>query len=137
MNLMNRQAKLKTEEELIQFDSLPLCLNSSDKTQTCFELFEDMENTCAVPSYEIGSIGSEYSKIGQVYIDPVAIYIEKLFITKSPYFSNIFFVVQVYQATCNEDQAGNFYQIPLTSLFLSLVKNSEITELLELLAWLH
>ena len=97
-----------------------------------------MENTFAVPSYEVGSIGSAYSEIGQLYPDPVAIYIQKLFITKPPYLFSIFVVVQVYQAPCNEDQVGNFYQKPLTILFLSLVKNNERTKLLEqLLAWLY
>lgn len=99
--------------------------------KTCSDFFEDMENTCAVPSCEVGLIGSEYSKIGQVYLDPMAIYIEKLFITRPPYLSNIFVVVQVYQDPCKEDQAGNSYQIPLTGLFLSLVKNNERTKLLE------
>ena len=61
--------------------------------KTCPELFEDMENTCAVPSYEVGSIGSKYSEIGQVYLDPVAIYIEKLFVTRPPYLSSMFVVV--------------------------------------------
>ena len=106
--------------------------------QICSVLFEDMENTCAVPSYEVGSIGLAYSEIGQVYLDLVAIYIEKLFITKPPYLLSIFVVVQVYQAPCNEDQVGNFYQLPLIGLFPSLVKNSERTNLLEqLLSWLH
>ena len=138
MNLRNREAKFKTEEELIQFDSPPLCLNSYNKMQTCFDLFEDMENICAIPCYEVGSIGSEYSEIGQVYFDPVAIYIEKLFITRPSYLSNIFVVVQVYQAPCKEYQVENSYQIPLAGLFLSLLKNSERARLLEqLLAWLH
>ena len=95
------------------------------------ELFEDMDNTCVVPSCEVGSIGSAYSKTGQVYLDSVAIYIEKFFITKPPYLFSTSVVVQVCQAPCNEDQPGNFYQKPLTGLFLSLVKNSERTKLLE------
>ena len=66
--------------------------NSLDKMKICSDLFEDMENTCAVPSYEVGSIGSTYSKIGQVYLDLVAIYIEKLFITKPPYL----FIIYVF-----------------------------------------
>ena len=69
--------------------------NSSDKMKTYSKLFEDMENTCAVPSCEVVSIGSEYSEIGQVYLDRVVIYIEKLFIKKPLDLFNISIVVPV------------------------------------------
>jgi hypothetical protein len=51
---------------------------SSDKVQTCSKLFEDMESTCAVPGHEIELTESEYPEIGQVYLDPVAIYIVRV-----------------------------------------------------------
>ena len=58
VNLLNKEVKFKVEEELTQFDSPPpLCLNSSDKIQTCSKLFENMENTCDVQISEVGSIG--------------------------------------------------------------------------------
>ena len=105
MDMIGQSALLSGSEEVSTKKSL-------DKMQICSKLFEDMENTCAVPSYEVGSIGSAYSEIGRVYLDPVAIYIEKLFITKPSYLFSIYVVVQVYQAPCNEDQDGNTYQIP-------------------------
>ena len=73
-----------------------------------------------------------------MYLDPVVVYIEKLFIKNPPYLFSIFVAVQGYQAPSDEDQARNSYQIPVTGLFLSLVENNERTKLLEkLLAWLH
>jgi hypothetical protein len=88
-------------------------------------LFEEMAEHTTVPGHEVELVESEYQEIGQVYLDPIDIYMEKLFITEPQYISNISVVLQVYQAPYDEDQAGNLYQIPLTDLFLSLVKNSE------------
>jgi hypothetical protein len=93
--------------------------NSSDKIQACSELLEDMESTSAVPGYEVELVESKYPEIGHVYLDPMTIYMEKFFITKSQYIS---FVFQVHLAPCKEDHAGNIYQIPLTGLFMSWCK---------------
>jgi hypothetical protein len=106
--------------------------------QTCSELFEDMERTCAVPGHEVELTESEYLVIGQLYLDPLAIYMKILFTTKPQYISSIYVVLQFYQAPYNEDHAGNLYQTPLTDLFLSLVKNSERAKVPEpIFDWLY
>ena len=99
--------------------------NSSDQIQACSESLEDIENTCVAPGHEVELTELEYSIMGQVYLDPVAIYMEKLFITKPRCIPIIFVACQVYQAPYDEDQDGNIYYISLTVLFLSWVKNSE------------
>ena len=63
--------------------------------------------------------------MGQVYLDPVVIYMEKVFITEPQCIPSISVVCQVYQAPCDEDQAGNIHYMSLTVMFLSWVKNIE------------
>jgi hypothetical protein len=82
-------------------------------------------------------IESEYPVMGQVYLDPVAIYMEKLFITEPQCIPSISVVYQVYQAPCDEDQDGKQFMMPMQVLFLILIENIERVELLEqLLDWL-
>ena len=77
------------------------------------------------PRHEVELTESEYPVMGQVYLDPVAIYMETLFVTEPQCIPIISVVYQVYQAPCDEDQAGNICYISLTVLFISWVKNSE------------
>jgi hypothetical protein len=99
--------------------------NSSDKMQAYPEVFEDMEITCAAPGQEVELTDSKYQEIGQVYLDPIDVYMEKKFITEQPFISSIFVALQVYQAPYDDDQAHNHFQVPLTNLFLNWVKNIE------------
>jgi hypothetical protein len=71
-----------------------LVQNSSDQIQACFESLEDIENTCVAPGHEVELTKSEYPVRGQVYLDPVAIYMEKLFITEPQYIPSILFSVR-------------------------------------------
>jgi hypothetical protein len=53
--------------------------NSSDQIQACFESLEDIESTCVAPGHEVELTDSECQEIGQVYIDPIGVYMEKNF----------------------------------------------------------
>jgi hypothetical protein len=66
-----------------------LVQNSSDQIQACSESLEDIENTCVAPGHEVELTESEYPVMGQVYLDLVAIYMEKLFITEPQCIPNI------------------------------------------------
>jgi hypothetical protein len=71
--------------------------NSLDKIQTCSELFEYMDSTCVVPNHEVELTELEYPVMGPVYLDPMDIYMEKLFITEPQYcwfWSLIIFLIQ-------------------------------------------
>lgn len=111
---------------------------SSNKMQTCFELFEDIESTCAIPGHEVKLTNSEYQIIGHVYHDPIAIYMEELFFSKCPLIPKVYVIVHSPRDLCCEDQVGNHSMLLMQVLFPILVKNSERAELLEkLLDWLH
>jgi hypothetical protein len=43
---------------------------------------EDANNITTTSNHEVELVKFEYPVIGQVYLDPVAIYMEKLFITE-------------------------------------------------------
>ena len=72
-----------------------------------------------------------YPVIGQVYLDPMAIYMEKLFITEPQCISSFSVMCRVYQAPCNEDQDEKHFMMPTPVLFLTLIKNIERVELVE------
>ena len=73
----------------------------------------------------------EYLVIGQVYLDPVAIYMEKLFITEPQCILSIYVMRRVYQAPCDEDKYGKYFMMPMQVLFLILFENIEREELLD------
>jgi hypothetical protein len=86
---------------------------SSEKLQTCLKLFEDV--WIAHVHHLVMKLNwteSEYPVIGQVYLDPVAIYMEKFFITEPQSISNIYVDLQDYQAPYDEDQAQNHFKYP-------------------------
>jgi hypothetical protein len=112
--------------------------NPSEKLQPCLEVHEDANNITTTSNHEVELVKFEYPVIGQVYLDPVAIYMEKLFITGPQCIPSIFVMCRVYQAPCDEDQDGKHFMMPMQVLFLILFENIERAELLEkLLDWLH
>jgi hypothetical protein len=56
----------------------------SNQIQACFESLEDIEITCVEPGHEVELTDSECQEIGQVYIDPIGVYMEKNFILEQP-----------------------------------------------------
>jgi hypothetical protein len=93
--------------------------------QPCQEAHEDVNNINTTSNHGVELVKLEYLVMIQVYLDPVAIYMEKLFITEPQYISSIFVDLQDYQAPYDEDQDQNHFQEPLTDSVMSLVKNSE------------
>lgn len=85
------------------------------------ELFEDMERTFAVPGNEVELAESKYPEMGQVYLDPVAVYMENFFFTKPTHISSMSVVFLVYQEPCKQHHARNFYQTPLLCLSMKMV----------------
>jgi hypothetical protein len=55
--------------------------NPSENLHPCQEVHEDVNNTTTTSNHEVELVKFEYPVMGQVYLDPVAIYMEKLFIT--------------------------------------------------------
>ena len=101
-------------------------------------MYEDVNSIKKTSNHEDELVKLEYQEIGQIYLDPIDIYMDKFFITEQQSISSISIVLQVYQAPCNEDQAGNLYQIPLTALFLNWVKNNERAKVLDpIFDWLY
>jgi hypothetical protein len=99
---------------------------------------EDANNTTIASNHEVELVKFEYPVIGQVYLDPVAIYMEKLFITEPQCISSFFVMCHDYQAPCDEDHDGKHFMMPMQVLFLILIENIERAELLEkFLEWLH
>ena len=88
-------------------------------------MLEDWKTPRATQGQEVEWFVSKYQEIGQVYLDPIDIYMRKIFITGQLFLPNISIAWQIYQALYDDDQARNHFQIPLTDLFLNWVKNSE------------
>jgi hypothetical protein len=106
--------------------------------QPCQEVHEDAKIVTTTSNHEVELVNFEYPVIGQVYLDPMDIYIEKLFITEPQCIHGIFVICHVYQAPCNEYQDENHFMMPRQVLFLILIKNIERVEIVEqLLDWLH
>jgi len=80
------------------------------------------------PGHKVELTDSKFQEIGQVYIDPIGVYIEKNFISERPYFSIIYVSLSIYQAPYDDDQAHNHFQIPFTNLLINRVKNIERDE---------
>ena len=78
-------------------------------------MHEDANSTTIASNHEIELVKFEYPVIGQVYLDPIDIYIENFFFMEKQSISNIFVVLQVYQAPYDEDQDHNHFQVPLTN----------------------
>ena len=101
-------------------------------------MHEDENSTTTTSNHEVELVQFEYPVIGQVYLDPVAIYMEKLLIIEPQCIPIIYVICHVYQALCNENEDGNHFIMPMQVLFLILFENIERAELLEkLLDWLH
>ena len=101
-------------------------------------MHEDANNINTMSNHEVELVKFEYPVIGQVYLDQVAIYMEKLFITEPQCIPSIFVIFQFYQAPCDEYQDGNQFMMPVQVLFLITIENTERAELLEeFLYWLH
>ena len=94
-------------------------------------MHEDANNITTTSNNEVELVKFEYLVIGQVYLDPVAIYMEKLFITEPQCISSFFVMCRVYQAPCDEDQDGKHFMFPMKVLFMILYENIEREELLE------
>jgi hypothetical protein len=77
---------------------------------------EDANNTTIASNHEVELVKFEYPVIGQVYLDPVAIYMEKLF-TQSHNAFPFFVMCQDYQASCDEDHDGKNFMMPMQVLF--------------------
>jgi hypothetical protein len=56
--------------------------NPPEHLQPCQEVHEDAKSITTTSNHEVELVKFEYPVIGQVYLDPVAIYMEKLFITE-------------------------------------------------------
>jgi hypothetical protein len=111
---------------------------SSEHLQPYPEFFEDLDNINIVPNHEVELVEFEYQGMGQVYLDPMAIYMDKFVTTEPQSISNISFVFQIYQALCGKDQANNYSQVPLIDLVLSFVKKSEgVKVLYPIFEWLY
>jgi hypothetical protein len=94
----------------------------SEKFHLCQEVHEDVNSINIASNHEVELVKLEYQEIGQVYLDPIYIYMEKFFITEQQSISSISVVLQVYQAPYDEDQAHNHFQVPLTDSVRSSVK---------------
>ena len=103
----------------------------SEKLHPCQEVHEDANNITTTSNHEVELVKFEYPVIGQVYLDPVTIYMEKLFITKPQCIPSIYVICHVYQAPCCKDWVGKQYVFPVQVLFLILIKNIERVELVE------
>jgi hypothetical protein len=64
--------------------------NPSVEIQTHLEMFEDWKTPCATQGQEVEWTDSKYQEIGQVYLDPIDIYMRKNFITGKLFLSNIY-----------------------------------------------
>jgi hypothetical protein len=112
--------------------------NPPEHLQPCREVHDVANSITTTLNHEVELVKFEYPLIGQVYLDPVAIYMEKLFITEPQCIPDISVICHVYQDPCNEYQDENHFMMPTQVLFLILIKNIERVELVEqLLDWLH
>jgi hypothetical protein len=101
-------------------------------------VYEDANNITTTSNHEVELVKFDYLVIGQVYLDPVDIYMDKLFIIEPQCNPNIYVICRFYQAPCDEDQYGNHFMMPMQVLFLILFENNERAELLEsLIDWMH
>jgi len=55
---------------------------------------EDVNNITTSSNHEVELVKFEHQEIGQVYIDPIDIYMEKFFITEPHYISSSFVVIR-------------------------------------------
>ena len=94
-------------------------------------MHENENNITTTSNHEVELVKFEYLVIGQVYLDPMPIYMEKWFITKPQCTPSIYVICHVYQAPCDEYQDGNHFMMPMQVLFLILIENNERAELLE------
>jgi hypothetical protein len=92
---------------------------------------EDANNTTSTSNHEVELVKFEYPIIGQVYVDSMAIYMEKLFIIEPQCIPIIYVIFHVYQALCNENEDGKHFMMPMQVLFLILFENIERVELLK------
>jgi hypothetical protein len=92
---------------------------------------EDENGITTTSNHEVELVKFDYLVIGQVYLNSVAIYMDKLFITKPQCIPSIFVIYHVYQAPCYEYQDGKQFMMPMQVLFFILIENIEREESLE------
>jgi hypothetical protein len=80
--------------------------NPSEKLHPCQEVHQYSNSITTTSNHEVELVKFEYPVIGQVYLDPIVIYMEKLFITKPQCIPSIYVICHVYQDPCDEDQDG-------------------------------
>ena len=62
----------------------------SEHLQPYEEFFEDLDDINIVPNHEVELVEFEHQKIGHVYYDPIAIYMEELIFFRIPIDSQSF-----------------------------------------------
>jgi hypothetical protein len=73
--------------------------NPSEKLQPCQEVHEDANSITMTSNHEVELVKFEYPIIGEVYLDPMDIYMEKLFIREPQCIPSISIICHVYQAS--------------------------------------
>jgi hypothetical protein len=79
--------------------------NPPEHLQPYQEVHEDANNITTTSNHEVELVKFEYPVIGQVYLDPVAIYMEKFCIAEPQSISGITFVLQDCQGLRCKDQS--------------------------------
>jgi hypothetical protein len=75
--------------------------------QPYHKFFEDLDNIHIVPNHEVESVELEHQEIGDVYHDPVVVYMEDFFFSEYPLIPKVSGIVHRPRALCCKDRVGN------------------------------